>query len=42
VDLRGVFSNDLTGATYLQDWRDEMHATKPAFKRAAAIIAQQI
>lgn len=42
VDLRAVFSNDLTGAKYQQDWRDEMHATKPAFKRAAALIAQTI
>jgi hypothetical protein len=42
VDLRNVFSNDLTGSQYQQDWRDEMHATKPAFKKAAALIAQQL
>jgi DNA-binding ferritin-like protein (Dps family) len=42
VDLRKVFSNDLTGNTYQQDWRDEMHATKPAFKKAAALIAQNL
>jgi hypothetical protein len=42
VDLRKVFSNDITGAAYQKDWRDEMHATSTAYKRAAALIAQNI
>jgi hypothetical protein len=42
VDLRQVFSNALAGDTYQKDWRDEMHATKDAYKRAAALIAQNI
>lgn len=39
VDLRGAFSNVAAGAAYLQDWRDEMHATARGFKAAAQIIA---
>lgn len=42
VDLRGVFSSVLAGAAYQKDWRDEMHATPDAFKRAAAEIARHL
>jgi hypothetical protein len=42
VDLTGVFSNVVAGDAYRQDWRDEMHATKVAYKQAAQIIANSI
>ena len=42
VDLTGVFSNVVAGQAYLGDWRDEMHATKKAYKQAAQLIAGQI
>jgi hypothetical protein len=36
VDVRPALRNDL--ATYLQDWRDEMHATTNGFKAVAALF----
>jgi hypothetical protein len=42
VDLRDIFSDVLAANAYQQDWRDEMHATPPAFKRAATRIASNI
>jgi hypothetical protein len=42
VDLRGIFSDVLANNAYQKDWRDEMHATPPAFKRAATEIAKHI
>jgi hypothetical protein len=42
VDLSGVFSNVVAGKAYQGDWRDEMHATTDAYKRAAQLIASNI
>jgi hypothetical protein len=42
VDLTGVFSNVVAGDAYQNDWRDEMHATKKAYKQAAQLIANNI
>lgn len=42
VDLTDVFSNVVAGGAYLEDWRDEMHATKKAYKAAAQRIAAAI
>lgn len=42
VDLTSVFSNAVAGQAYQSDWRDEMHATKNAYKQAAQLIANSI
>jgi hypothetical protein len=36
VDVRGALRSDLPN--YLQDWRDEMHATSQGFKAVAAVL----
>jgi len=39
VDLRPLFRND---AQYPLDWANELHPTRPAFKRVAAAFAAQL
>jgi hypothetical protein len=42
VDVRPAFSNEVASGRYQLDWRDEMHGTAAAFRRAAAIIDAEI
>jgi hypothetical protein len=38
VDLRPFFSNAVAGGAYQATWRDEIHATQPAYSKAAEAI----
>ena len=39
LDLRPLFRND---AQYPQDWANELHPTRPAFRRVATAFAAQL